>query len=736
MNKKSPIAVVGMAGLFPAAPDLDIFWQNIINKVEATREVPEDRWIVDPDLMVHPDPMPDKALSRRCCLINDFQFDPEGIDIDKELLNELDPLYHLVLHTGRAAISDCKASLNSKERTGVVLAAIALPTDASSSVTREIFGSSFEEKLFGSSTINSFTRNQSLSSRVTSLPGAVLARGFGLGGGSYTLDAACASSIYAVKLACDELLSHRADTMLAGGVSRPECLYTQVGFSQLRALSPSGRCAPFDESADGLVVGEGAGILVLKRLEDAINDGDNIYGLIRSIGLSNDMRGNLLAPDSEGQLRAMHSAYKSAGWSPHDIDLIECHGAGTPVGDNTELHSLRSLWGESGWSEQQCAIGSIKSMIGHLLTGAGAAGMIKTLLAFKHRTLPPSLNFNKASEKSPLVNSAFRVQTSAEEWKKRNANLPRRAAVSAFGFGGINGHLLFEEWNPETSIQQSQLERSGNPAERGAPSKASWGEAEIQLKAGHTVKVKTEEYVPIAIVGMEAIFGSLKSLRDFQETVLSGKSIIVEKPKDRWIGCDDIANRHLGRQTFYGGFMDELSIDIGDFRIPPNEICDILPQHLLMLKAAAGAMADANLELRDERPQMGVIIGLEFDFEATNFHQRWNLSNSVKTWEKRHQLELSEKEEESWLKSLREESGHPLSHTRTLGALGGIVASRIAREFRFGGPSFIVSCGEASGLRALETGVRFLQNGETNSMLVGAIDLFGDVRSIITSNKI
>ncbi len=516
MNEKSPIAIVGMAGLFPDAPDLDIFWQNIINKVETTSEVPKNRWIVDPDLMYHPDPMPDKALSRRCCLINDFQFDPEGIDIDKDLLNELDPLYHLVLHTGRAAISDCKASLNSKERTGVVLAAIALPTDASSSITREIFGSSFEEKLFGNSIINSFTRNQSLSSRVTSLPGAVLARGFGLGGGSYTLDAACASSIYAVKLACDELLSHRADTMLAGGVSRPECLYTQVGFSQLLALSPSGRCAPFDESADGLVVGEGAGILVLKRLEDAINGKDRIYGLIKGIGLSNDMRGNLLAPDSEGQLRAMHSAYKSAGWSPHDIDLIECHGAGTPVGDITELHSLRSLWGESGWSEQQCAIGSIKSMIGHLLTAAGAAGMIKTLLAFKHKPLPPSLNFKKASEKSPLLNSSFRVQTSAEEWKKRNADLPRRAAVSAFGFGGINGHLLFEEWNPETSTQQSRLERSGNPAESGVTNRASWSEAEIPLKAGQTLKVKTEEHVPIAIVGMEAIFGSLKSLRDFQ----------------------------------------------------------------------------------------------------------------------------------------------------------------------------------------------------------------------------
>jgi len=716
--------------LFPNAPDLDTFWQNIIHKVEATRVVPKSRWIVDPDLMVHPDPMPDKALSGRCCLINDFQFDPEDIDIDKDILNELDPLYHLVLHAGKTAISDCKTSLNSKESTGVVLAAIALPTDASSFITREIFGSSLEEKLFGSSTIKSFTRNQSLSSKVTSLPGAILAKGFGLGGGSYTLDAACASSIYAVKLACDELWAHRADTMLAGGVSRPECLYTQVGFSQLLALSPSGRCAPFDESADGLVVGEGAGILVLKRLEDAVNEKDRIYGLIKGIGLSNDMRGNLLAPDSKGQIRAMRKTYESAGLAPCDIDLIECHGAGTPVGDLTELLSLRSLWGESGWSKQQCSIGSIKSMIGHLLTGAGVAGMIKTLLAFKHKTLPPSLNFKNPPKNSPLLNSPFRVQTIAEEWKKRNSNLPRRAAVSAFGFGGINGHLLFEEWNTATRnqhqvprIQQTQLEQSENSTKSGTSS--------IQ-----NLSTRIEDNVPIAIVGMEAIFGFSKSLRDFQETILSGKSTMVEKPKDRWIGCDGIANRHLGRQSFYGGFMDKLSLDIGDFRIPPNEICDILPQQLLMLQAAAGAMVNANLELRNERPHMGVIIGLEFDFETTNFHQRWNLSNSVKTWIKRYQLKLNENQKESWLKSLREESGHPLSHIRTLGALGGIVASRIAREFRFGGPSFIVSCGEASGLRALETGVRFLQNYETNCMLVGAIDLCGDVRSMITSNKI
>ena len=364
MNPDNPIAVVGMAGLFPGADSLDIFWQNIINRVDATAEVHPDRWDVDPDSMVAPVPQPDKAYSKRCCQITDFKFDPSGIDLDTNLLSALDPLYQMVLHVGRQALSGIPDKSLNRERTGIILAAIALPTDSSSAVTREVLGAAVEDKLFSDIVadrkafqIQPFSRNDYLASRVTSLPGAILAKAFGLGGGTYTLDAACASSLYSVKLACYELRSHRADAMLAGGVSRPNSLFTQVGFSQLRALSPSGRCAPFDESADGLVVGEGAGMIVLKRLADAVRDGDPIFGLIRGVGLSNDMRGNLLAPDSEGQLRAMQKAYKSCGLSPHDIDLIECHGAGTPLGDLTELNSLKTLWGDSGWTRAQCSIG-------------------------------------------------------------------------------------------------------------------------------------------------------------------------------------------------------------------------------------------------------------------------------------------------------------------------------------------------------------------------------------------
>jgi len=720
MKERTPIAVVGMGGLFPGASDLNIFWHNIVNKVDTTCDVPDARWIVEPDSICAPDPTPDKAFSKRACLINDFVFDPEGFGIDRDFLLDLDPLYHAVLHAGKKAFSSCNTAALNRERIGTVLAAIALPTDSSSFLTREILGKSFETRLFVNSKSlehkdkhKPLTRNQCLAARVTGLPAALLAKGLGLRGGSYTLDAACASSLYAVKLACDELYSHRTDAMLAGGVSRPECLYTQVGFSQLRALSSSGRCAPFDVSADGLVVGEGAGILVLKRLDDALRDGDQIFALIKGIGLSNDMSGHLLAPEIKGQLRAMRGAYASAGWSPHDIDLIECHGTGTPIGDLTELSSLRRLWGENSWSAEQCAIGSVKSMIGHLLTGAGAAGMIKTLLAIKHQTLPPSLHFKQAPQGSPLYNSPFRVQTHAEEWT-RKGNRPLRAAVSGFGFGGINAHLLFEEWNPEIDKNQSQV--SGHPSSITQP--------------------QTITRPPVAIVGMDTVFGSLKSLREFQETVLRGDTIIKMRPKDRWKGCDEVAERYSDGPLLYGGYMDKLLLDPGVFHIPPNEIPDILPQQLLMLIVSANAMKDAGLELRKERPRMGVIIGMEFDFEATNFHLRWNLKNSVRSWRKKYRIYLDDDEASIWLESLRDACGPPLTATRTVGALGGIVASRIAREFRLGGPSFGVSGEAASGLRALEIGVRSLQNNETDRVLVGAIDLSGDVRSVIASNRI
>jgi len=742
MNPQNPIAVVGMAGLFPGAVNLDLFWQNIINKVYAVGEADVNRWQLDPDSMVSQGFRTDRAYSRHCCLIPDFKFDPTGFALDNDLISALDPLHHIALHVGREAIAGIPQSALNRQRTGVVLAAIALPTDATSAITRKVLGAALEEKLFAgvadykkSAEAKSLSRNHYLAGRVTSLPAAVLAKSLGLGNGSYTLDAACASSLYAVKLACDELHAHRADAMLAGGVSRPDCLFTQVGFSQLRALSPSGRCAPFDESADGLVVGEGAGIVVLKRLADALRDQDPIYGLIHGVGLSNDMRGNLLAPDSDGQLRAMRKVYDSCGWSPHDIDLIECHGAGTPLGDLTELKSLRNLWQDTGWVANQCAIGSVKSMIGHLLTAAGAAGMIKTLLALQHKILPPSLNFHRAPQNSPLYDSPFRVPTETETWDRKRDHQPRRAAVSAFGFGGINAHMLLEEWDPNAEGGKLKID-SKRPVVH--TSDLPYELCEFPEETAKTIPHSAFRipHSEIAVVGMEAVFGSVASLRDFQELVFNGETNFRDRPPLRWRGCDLLANAYLPNQFSGGGFCKEISVAAGEFHIPPKEIPDILPQQLLMLKVAAGAMRDAGLHLREDRPDMGAIIGIDFDFEAANFNLRWHLDNMLAEWMKKIGRASHEMEENAWLETLKDACSPPLTATRTLGALGGIVASRIAREFRFGGPSFVVSCEAAGGLKALEIGARALQQNEADTFLIGAVDLSGDVRNIILANQV
>jgi acyl transferase domain-containing protein len=386
MANLTPVAIVGIGGIFPEAPTLDQFWANIRDGVDAARAPTPGRWLLSIEDAFDPRiAQPDKVYSKRGCFVERFQFEPDGLDIDRALLDQLDPVFHLALHAGRQAWRDATTKNLNRRRVGVILGNIVLPTEHSSTLAREYLGKTFEEEVCrvhgwpapisrpqvqaGESQAGGVNR------RAAGLPAAVLAKALGLGGDHFTLDAACASSLYALKLAVDELQAGRADAMLTGGLSRPDCLYTQMGFSQLRALSPTGRCAPFDAGADGLVVGEGAGMLVLKRVDDALRDNDHIYAVIAGIGLSNDVQGKLLSPSSEGQLRALKTAYQQAGWQPRDVDLVECHGTGTAAGDGVELESLRKLWDElprvNGAAEDgRCVIGSVKSNIGHTLTAA------------------------------------------------------------------------------------------------------------------------------------------------------------------------------------------------------------------------------------------------------------------------------------------------------------------------------------------------------------------------------
>ncbi|MBW2997029.1 type I polyketide synthase, partial [Candidatus Woesearchaeota archaeon] len=702
MKFSQPIAIVGIGGIFPGAHDLDTFWDNIAKGKSVSREVPEGRWVLSAkDAHSASGVHPDKADSSRACFIDSFSVsDSLDLEMDPAFIDKLDPLCHVTLFAGVNAFNNAVTEGLDRSRTGVIIGNIALPTQKSSALSWQVLGKSFEESVLKGKTISEFKEVDPLNRYVTGLPAGILAKALGLRGGTYTLDAACSSSLYAIKLACYELLSGRADAMLSGGVSMADSLYTQMGFSKLTALSPDGVCSPFDSKANGLVVGEGAGIFVLKRLDDAIQAGDNIYAIIRGIGLSNDRAGKLLAPSSEGQLRAMQAAYEQVGWSPQDIDIIECHGTGTPVGDAVEVKSLKTLWGEKGWEQGQCVIGSVKSNVGHLLTGAGAAGLMKIILALKEKTLPPTANFSSPEPNANLPGSAFQVLSNAKPWEKRDKDNSRKAAVSGFGFGGTNAHLLLEEWDNKKYTPSPQP--------------------------------KTD--TPIAIVGMDAHFGPWESLRSFKERVIFGKHGVGPKMKKNWFGIEETEwfKKKYANTHFKGYGIDEIKIPFGKFRIPPNEFEEMFSQQVLMLKTAERALADAGHD-KDDHINSGCFIGIGLDLSSTNFHVRWAMLNKVKSWAKELSLDLSEEETEEWLSSLRDSFFPALVPNRVTGNLGSITASRVGREFHFGGPTHTISSEESSGMQALEAAVRSLQHKDIDLALVGAVDLAGDLRSLMGS---
>ncbi|MFO0805949.1 MAG: beta-ketoacyl synthase N-terminal-like domain-containing protein [Gemmataceae bacterium] len=680
------VAIVGQAVRLPGAEaDAGRFWEQVSRGADASREVPDGRWprpakeYYDPRI-AHPD----SVYSTRGYFLEPFVPDLTGLAIDSSLVNELDTLFHIVLDVGSRAWRTARTSEVNRERVGVVLGNICLPTVKSNAICREVLG----HPIAGSSPTHPLNRF------VAGLPAGLLAQALQLGGGSFTLDAACASSLYAIKLACDELLAGRADAMLAGGCNGSDSHYTQMGFAQLRALSVSGRCSPFDAKADGLMVGEGAAIFVLKRLTDALKHGDTILGVIAGIGLSNDMHGNLLAPAKEGQLRAMRAAYEQAGWQPHDVDLIECHATGTLVGDAVEYDSLRELWGESGWTPGQCAIGSVKSTVGHLLTGAGAAATAKVLAAMKHGVRPPQANFDEPNPALKYRGGPFTVLNEAQEWPRRDGRQPRRAAVSGFGFGGVNAHLLLEEW-------------TGIPA----PTKAPPSQRGSAIAAPKLVTVTQKENkpheqpeaVPIAIVGMAAHFGPWSDLQQFQERIFGAPP--EPKPKVNGWGLAE-------KPCPPGFFIEDLHVRTDRFRIPPKELEEMLPQQLLMLQVAAAALDDSGAVTEADDANTGVFIGLGLDPNTTNFYLRWSL--------------LANGENADHIPAL--------NANRVMGALGSIAASRIARAFHFGGPSHTVCSEEASSARAIELAVRALQRGELDRVLAGGVDLTGDPRTVIPGN--
>ncbi|MFF5858687.1 beta-ketoacyl synthase N-terminal-like domain-containing protein [Streptomyces sp. NPDC012751] len=469
---QTPVAIVGMAVLLPGARGLDAYWANLRDGTDAIGDVPAHRWDADyyrPGSAAGP-AVAGQVYCRRGGFVDglaEVEVTRHGIMPAAVAGTEPDQL--IALDVAATALADAGGPerLPERHRVGVVLGRGGYLTPGLARLDQRVRTAHQLTRTLGELLPDlapaqldrvraAFTERLGPDSPdaaiglVPNLAASRIANRLDLRGPAYTVDAACASSLVAVDHAVTALTTGRSDLMLAGGVHHCHDITLWSVFSQLRALSPTERIRPFHRDADGLLIGEGTGVVVLKRLADAARDGDRVYAVIRGTGVAADGRtAGLVAPDPGGQGRAVRQAWQAAGLdpaAPDSVGLLEAHGTATPAGDTAELRTLAEVFGPGAGGlrdEGRPVLGSVKSMIGHTMPAAGVAGLVKAALALHHRTLLPTLHCDDPHP--ALAATRFRTLDRARPWETGTGQPVRRAGVNAFGFGGINAHVVLEE---------------------------------------------------------------------------------------------------------------------------------------------------------------------------------------------------------------------------------------------------------------------------------------------------
>ncbi|MDD2388330.1 MAG: SDR family NAD(P)-dependent oxidoreductase, partial [Desulfobacterales bacterium] len=465
-----PVAIIGMGCFFPKSSGLIEYWRLISHGEDAITDVPETHWSIE-DYYDEDPKKPDHICCKRGGFLSPVSFDPSEFGIPPSSLEATDTSQLLGLMAARMAFEDAGYGEGARPfdrvRTSVILGVtgtqeLVIPLGA------RLGHPKWRKALLESGIAQDKTEeivqriaDSYVSWQENSFPGLLgnvvagrISNRLDLGGTNCVIDAACASSLSATHLGIQELISGRSDLIVTGGVDTLNDIFMHMCFAKTSVLSVTGDIRPFSKHADGTVLGEGVGIILLKRLEDAEADGDKIYSVIRSIGSSSDGRAqSVYAPRAEGQIKSLRMAYENAGISPDTVELLEAHGTGTRVGDQVEVQALKQLIGETDKSGKRCALGSVKSMIGHTKACAGTAGLIKTALSMYNKILPPTIKVEEPDPKLQLDDSFFYLNTRIRPWFSRKEH-PRRAGVSAFGFGGSNFHVVLEEYQhakPEIS---------------------------------------------------------------------------------------------------------------------------------------------------------------------------------------------------------------------------------------------------------------------------------------------
>lgn len=715
------IAVVGIGCTLPQADTPDALWQNILDKKYAISKMPADRF--DYDLYYDPDRnAEDKTYTALAGHVDHFTFDSErfGYALDKE--KKLSRSQKMVLQTACQAVEnagllteDNHFLTDDPSRTAVVIATclgnelgndIQLKywypeilsilqktegyqelSDGEKQALKDVLLERLEGENKGYDPVHGILLN---------IEASRIARHLGVRGANYVVDAACASSVTALEAAAGELLSGEHDQVIAGGVNTHLTAESFIGFSKMGTLSENGSY-PFDERADGFILGEGAVIFVLKRMKDAIRDNNKIYGIINAIGGSSDGKGKAIAaPNPKGQKLSIQRCFENVkpGITPADIGFIEAHGTSTIIGDEAELETLKSVYDNTN-----AGISSIKSQIGHLLGAAGAAGLLKTLLALNNGMLPPNGRFKELSKNHNLDDSSLFIIKDAKKWESDD-NISRKAAISSYGFGGINYHILVEQMTP--GYQRLPRKIFNDPSYDFNDDR-------------------------IVVAGLGVFLPGAKNSEEFWEKLNSGKKQLSRISKEQF---DNDAYADFDKDSIYrlpkinAGIVKDHTFNNIKYRMPPMMVKSIEKGQIFGLEAANEALTSSGLlEKIEDANSIGTILGtISGERQSKNILRvrKQVVGNIIKQVEAISQ-EKRDTISQQVVQALRNAIPENNEDT-TPGLLSNIIAGRIANYFNLNGPGYVIDASCASAFIAMRNAARNLKQKDLDFVLAGGVD--------------
>lgn len=694
------IAIVGLSTLFPKADNPDAFWQNLLAQKDCRSTATAEKMGIEPNAYLGNKGDVDKFYCTQGGFIEGFDFSAQGYQLPENYLSQLDDLCQWVLHTGKTALEHAGIDDTARKNCGVILGNLSFPTKSSNHLFMPMYHHALQtalQKNMGSAfALNNFSHasdTHSDNGLIAGKPAALVSQALGLGAHFYALDAACASSCYALKLACDALQTGKADVMLAGAVSAADPTFVHMGFSIFQAYPANQISAPLDSRSQGLFAGEGAGMMVLKRHGDALRDCDTIHAIIEGGALSNDGKGEfVLSPNSKGQVLAYQRAYQDAQVSPADVAYIECHATGTPKGDKVELTSMERFFSEN--NAPAPLIGSVKSNLGHLLTAAGMAGVTKSIYALREQKIPATIHLEQAMGSPSAYFSANNIPVQTVDFPARN-NKPL-AGVSVFGFGGADAHLVL-------SPAASELKQSNK-------------------------KLNLQE--PMAIVGMDGHFAKAQNIHEIAHATLQQQSQLCTLPESRWSGMqNDTKLMHAldNPEKNLGGYIEDFEVDFLHFKVPPNEKDSLIPQQLLMMKVADNAVQDAKLK---EGGNVAVLVAMGVELELHQYRGRVNLQSQIEQSLLDQGITLSDSERQAFTDIAKTCVADAAQLNQYTSFIGNIMASRISALWDFSGPAMTVSSEENSVYRCLDLADTLFQTSDVEAVVIAAVDLAGSLENI------